>query len=344
MDIILYKMIYKKEKKKKQRKTKDKDKKANKKDIYEDNIRILGKHFVKNNINKGKLIIKNKKYKLKEFFEINDDINENNIKISMILNNELSNASYMFKDCISLIELSLSYGEEFNNNYDEELNENKEAIVSDFYINRKDDYYDSFYKNSKNSDTEFSSLNFSEISQFEATEDDYNEISENNNLIIYKCNYIILTGMFKNCKSLISMPDLSLWNINNSVDLSDLFYNCSSLSSLPDISKWNINNVLDISRMFFGCELISLLPDISKWNTSNICGVNGLFQNCNSLTYLPDISKFKTNNIIDMSFLFSGCISLISLPDIHKWNTNNVIYMSHLFFFVKIYINYPIYL
>ena len=37
------------------------------KENQSDNIRLLGEDFVKNNKNKGKLIINNKKYKLKEF-------------------------------------------------------------------------------------------------------------------------------------------------------------------------------------------------------------------------------------------------------------------------------------
>jgi len=54
MEFERYKMTYKKE-------LNDKN---------ENNLRILGKYFVKKNINKGKLIINNKKCNLKEFFEI----------------------------------------------------------------------------------------------------------------------------------------------------------------------------------------------------------------------------------------------------------------------------------
>ena len=56
-------------------------------------------NFVKNNKNKGKLIINNKKYKLTKFInvkEFKDDI----IKINMILSKELSNISHLFENCI----------------------------------------------------------------------------------------------------------------------------------------------------------------------------------------------------------------------------------------------------
>ena len=54
------------------------------------------------------------------------------------------------------------------------------------------------------------------------------------------------------CSSLVSLPDLSIWNTNNVCDLSGLFQNCSSLTSLPDISKWNTSNVKNMSCIFDG--------------------------------------------------------------------------------------------
>ena len=55
---------------------------------------------------------------------------------------------------------------------------------------------------------------------------------------------------------------------NNVTNMFGLFSECSSLSSLPDISKWKINNGIKMSYMFFGCSSLSSLPDISKWNTN----------------------------------------------------------------------------
>ena len=49
--------------------------------------------------------------------------------------------------------------------------------------------------------------------------------------------------------------------------MSCLFYDCSGLISLPDISEWNITNTNDISGLFYNCISLKSLPDISKWNT-----------------------------------------------------------------------------
>ena len=70
------------------------------------------------------------------------------------------------------------------------------------------------------------------------------------------------------------------------------FLGCSSLLSLSDISKWNINNVEDMSSLFSGCSSLSSLPDISKWNINNIKYMSNLFDLCFSLL-LPFFNFIK---------------------------------------------------
>ena len=141
-----------------------------------------------------------------------------------------------------------------------------------------------------------------------------------------------MSRMFYQCKSLLSLPDISKWNTINVIDMSDMFYKCESLSSLPAISKWDTNNVIDMSGLFYDCISLLYLPDISKWNTSNVNDMSGIFYNCKSLLSLPDISKWDTSNVIDMSGIFWNCKSLSSLPDISKWDTSNAIFMGDIFY------------
>ena len=44
--------------------------------------------------------------------------------------------------------------------------------------------------------------------------------------------------MFNECKSLLSLPDISKWNIKIKVDIDDLFYGCSKSLNIPK----NFNN------------------------------------------------------------------------------------------------------
>ena len=62
-----------------------------------------------------------------------------------------------------------------------------------------------------------------------------------------------------------------------------LFFNCHSLLTLPDISKWNTLNVTDMSYMFYNCKAISSLPNISKWDIQNVTNMCGMFAFCESL-------------------------------------------------------------
>ena len=150
-------------------------------------------------------------------------------------------------------------------------------------------------------------------------------------------NITDISFLFYKCSSLEFLPDISNWNTNNIINLHGLFYGCSSLKSLPDISKWNTENVKDMSSLFCGCKLLKEIPDISKWNTSKVEKIYMMFGDtevggCSSLTSLPDISKWNTQNVEDMSYLFCNCSSLTSITCISKWNTQNVKDINYLFY------------
>ena len=75
-----------------------------------------------------------------------------------------------------------------------------------------------------------------------------------------------------------------------------MFKDCSSLISLPDISKWNTFNSDDINNMFNGCLSLSFLADISKWKFLVLIDKSYLFDNCLSLIQIPSIRwKIKDN-------------------------------------------------
>jgi len=59
--------------------------------------------------------------------------------------------------------------------------------------------------------------------------------------------------MFYECKSLISLSDLSKWDTSNVEDMSCMFYRCSSLKEL-NLSNFNTNNATDMYGMFNGCS------------------------------------------------------------------------------------------
>ena len=241
-------------------------------------IQILGKEFVENNGNKGKLIIKNKKIHLKEFYE-NIDNEKDIIKIKMNLDKNICNKSYMFKKCYLLSEFMIKDPSNFDTRYSDtiEISNSKknEKTESDYnYANLKGMF--------------FGCLNLKYLPA--------------NFKLIYK-NILNMKDMFYNCFSLEYLLDISEWNTENVIDMSGMFCGCQSLKTLPDISKWNTNRVNYMSKMFSECWILSSLPNISKWNTINVYDMSSMFNECRAL-YSLNLSDWNTSNVIDMNNMF----------------------------------------
>ena len=154
-----------------------------KKEKNSEDLRILGEYFCRNNKNKGKIIINNKKYYLKEFIEIKN-MKEKRIKIKMLINKNLYDKSYMFNDCESLLELTINDNLEYIKNY-----ENSEEIDFLFEKNEYDNiseegeeiFINTFYENYNN--------NISEIKR------DIKENEEDSSIIGYM-NFYLVTFLF----------------------------------------------------------------------------------------------------------------------------------------------------
>ena len=256
---------------------------------------ILGEEFVKNNMNKGFLIIDNKKKKLNSKYDISN-VNFSQKKIKLVLNRNIYNKSCMLKNCESLESFIPFSIEEEINSEDQDENRDKENIEEDELNEsfQSDSDEHPMYKNIK--------IKFSDFSIISQQNEDINSSST----ILYFGN------------------ELKLMNSNNYTIIKEMFSDCKSLLSLPDISEWKTDNVTDMSYMFNNCGSLPSLPDISKWKTDNVMDMSYMFNNCGSLLSLPDISKWKTDNVTDMSYMFNNCRKLSSLPDISKWNTKNV--------------------
>ena len=139
-------------------------------------------------------------------------------------------------------------------------------------------------------------------------------------------NVTDMRTMFNLCSSLVSL-DLSSFNTENVTNMIATFQNCSALNSI-NLFSFNTKMVTNMSNMFKGCcSLISL--DLFSFNTSNVTSMYAMFNRCSSLSHL-DLSLFDTSNVIDMSFMFAHCHCYYNI-DLSKFNTKNVIKMRHMF-------------
>ena len=164
---------------------------------FSNNQRILGKEFVKNNRNKGILLIKHKKYKINEYIEINNISKVNEFKIDLIFCKNHYNKSFMFYNCASLLEFSIIEKNSEQEEEDEnELKEQKELIFEQFAIG---------YKNiSPNTNSENSTFTYySNISKEENNNSDNSTLMYFYDYLAKETNYYgIFKGLFNNCRSL----------------------------------------------------------------------------------------------------------------------------------------------
>ena len=209
-----------------------------------DFLRLFGSEFFFRNKNFGNFIYKNKRFKLQEKIETKN-IKENEIILNLFFYKIIYDKSCMFKDCETLIKVSIpDDGDKFNST--EFFNISEEEILLDFYDNN-DTSENSLYKTINNIESISEYSEYSEILKNSEKDSDFSVYKENYNNLKFINNkedkLFLLTAMFHNCKSLLSLPDISKLNINKVSDLSGVFYNCSSLISLPDISNWDTYNV-----------------------------------------------------------------------------------------------------
>ena len=263
-------------------------------EIFSQN-KLFGEKFVKNNINKCKIIIYGKEYELSSFIneEYNDDIYFLELKLRGV--SKIINMDNMFCGCISL-----------------------SAVPDIDLINTKNVIYMSNIFSGCES-----LLSLPDISKW-----DTGKVITIGHLFQYcvlltslpdiskwdTSNVRDMTYVFCMCEKLLSLPDISKWNTSKVQSFFSMFHSCESLKVLPDISKWNTSNVKDMGFMFESCKNLISLPDISKWNTCNLTDTRYMFHNCSSLRYLPDIAKWNTNNIKETNNMFFGCKSNLNIP------------------------------
>ena len=94
--------------------------------------------------------------------------------------------------------------------------------------------------------------------------------------------------MFRNCNSLAEL-DLSSFNTSNVKYMYYMFSGCHDLTEL-DLSSFNTSNVTDMDKLFEDCESLANL-DMSNFDTSKVNYYSGVFSNCGSLSFLNTPKK-----------------------------------------------------
>jgi hypothetical protein len=83
-------------------------------------------------------------------------------------------------------------------------------------------------------------------------------------------------GMFRNCFSLVSIPQL---DTSNAVKMNGMFEVCYSLVSIPQLNTAKVSNM---SSMFRNCYSLVSIPQL---DTAKVSNISSMFSNCYSLTH-----------------------------------------------------------
>ena len=290
-------------------------------------LKLFDYFFVEKNKDKCKIIYDNKEYELSEYFKVDNNNDNNIIKIQLKINNNIEDLGYMFKECKEL----LSIRDISNLNNYSNINKSLDESLSYNYFDESDNVSEeecdeNFYKDNLTISSIQSNISTSEFIGIKKV---INNLDKQQKKIFYNVNNMI--SMFEGCSSLISLSDISKWKINDVTNMSHMLRGCTSLISFPDISKWDLYYVTNMSYMFRGCTSLISLPNISKWNLYYVTNISHMFRGCSSLISLPDISKWNLIHVTNISYMFEGCSSLISLPDISKWRFFSVENINSMF-------------
>ena len=262
MELEIYKMLYNRE--------------------NNNNLRILGNNFVKNNKNKGKLIVNNKKQKITEFINI-ILINDNRIKIKLLLSKNIPNKSCLCRDCTSLLKFSLFFEET-------KIREgNKINYAASRSRNEDEGKYEGKYEDKGGNESN---------DEDEGGNESNDEDEEGNYLDLYpEINNYDLERKFYSLDILRVRENSEKINSNsNDYSYYSSYYSYYSYSYISE--KSNRKNIIEYA-----------IDDINTIISKDIYfNLREMFYNCTSLYFLSDFVNFKDYNynykIIGMSYIF----------------------------------------
>ena len=132
---------------------------------------------------------------------------------------------------------------------------------------------------------------------------------------------------FRNCTSLVSIPEGLFDNNPNVTNFSACFSVCTSLTSIPEGLFDNNPNVTNFSACFWGCESLTSIPQGLFDNNPNVFSFSTCFYSCDSLTSIPQGLFDNNPNVEDFSSCFRYCPKL--KVDVRIGSTNPYVIVSY---------------
>ena len=261
-------------------------------------LKLFGKEFVINNKGKCKIKYKDKIYDLQNCYNKSMFNSDEYLKIKLQISEEVTDLSYMFKDCESLTGFS-----SINKLNTERITDMSYMFSGCTSLNCFPvilEWKTSNVKNMCNMFNNCQSLeNLPKISNWDTTNVEY-------------MNY-----MFSKCTKLKSLPDINTWKTNNLKCAIGIFYQCNE-KIFPDISKWNrkyqienenqnqtteITNQQTLYNSQYNLPVFYANNYYNLYNSPNYQYMSNFNQNNNNINNtnnnINDTNNSKNNNIND---------------------------------------------
>ena len=119
------------------------------------------------------------------------------------------------------------------------------------------------------------------------------------------------------------------FNPRNVTNFGSMFWDAGNLVTIGDVSGWEIGSATRMSRMFQGASSLTGPLDLSNWDTRNVTLMYSMFHNASSLTSLGDISRWDVRNVTRMENMFNN-VGLTHL-DLSGWVTESLQRMDNMF-------------
>ena len=264
------------------------------------------------------ILINNKEAKAIEtsyYFE------EQENKIELIWNHQLTNSSTMFSLCKEISKIDLS-----------EFDASKIVNMSQMFYECNNLEYINLKNFDTSSATNISKMFFGckkltsiDVSNFNTAKVEnmaglfaYLELIEEFNLDNFDTSSVTsMQWMFMGCIKLKTI-NLTKFKTSNLINIGLFFHNCISLKSF-DLSSFDTSRVECIASMFFGCESLESI-NLKNFKTSSVTDIRWMFQGCSKLKYL-DISNFDLSHVQTAKEMFADCEKLEQI----KFNNNSII-------------------
>ena len=207
------------------------------------------------------------------------------------------NMSYMFYNCMNLIEISIIGRYEYNNYYIKPSDFNSMFYNCVSLISVHFDYFNVEYIQDMKY-MFYNCINFKYL---------YKNYFQMNSI---KATKRSMKGMFENCEKLASLDLTNDFFTKNVVNMWAMFKGCTKLANLnlKNSNNFDTSQVTDMESMFEGCSTLSSL-DISTFITTKVQYMNKMFYNCNKLEFLI-FPSINANSLGTMHQMFYNCQSL----------------------------------